>query len=105
MCACVRPCVRDVFAIYDDNILPRLIMIIFKIIILYFIRIRHTDDFPQRVYRLVHVMLKIPCLMRYLLPGSLFTFRHLLFGYLLGSCRDFQLEKLTLIRYATTKQW
>ena len=40
-------CVRDVFAIYDDNILPRLIMIIIKIIILYFIRIRHTDDFPS----------------------------------------------------------
>ena len=24
-CACVRACVRDVFAIYDNNILPRLI--------------------------------------------------------------------------------
>ena len=36
----------DVFAIYDDNILSRLIMIIIKIIILYFIQIRHTDDFP-----------------------------------------------------------
>ena len=35
------------FAIYDDNILPRLIMIIIKIIILYFIRIRHTGDFPS----------------------------------------------------------
>ena len=43
--ACVCACVRDVFAIYDDNILPRLIMIIIKIIILYFIEIRHTDDF------------------------------------------------------------
>ena len=41
----VHACVRDVFVIYDDNILPRLIMIIIKIIILYFIRIRHTDDF------------------------------------------------------------
>ena len=40
-------CVRDVFAIYDDNILSRLIMIIIKIIILYFIQIRHTDDFPS----------------------------------------------------------
>ena len=51
MCASVRvrPCVRDVFAIYDDNILPRLIMIIIKIIILYFIQIRHTDDSPKRV--------------------------------------------------------
>ena len=51
---CVRGCerayvqayVRDVFAIYDYDILPRLIMIIIKIIILYFIQIRHTDDFP-----------------------------------------------------------
>ena len=47
VCACVRPCMRDVFAIYDDNILSRLIMIIIKIIILYFIQIRHTDDFPS----------------------------------------------------------
>ena len=38
-------CVHDVFAIYDNDILPRLIMIIIKIIILYFIQIRHTDDF------------------------------------------------------------
>ena len=41
----VHACVRDVFAIYDDNILSRLIMIIIKMIILYFIQIRHTDDF------------------------------------------------------------
>ena len=40
-------CVRDMFAIYDNNILPRLIMIIIKNIILYFIQIRHTDDFPS----------------------------------------------------------
>ena len=45
----VHACVRDVFAIYDNDILPRLIMIIIKIIILYFIQIRHTDDSPQRV--------------------------------------------------------
>ena len=49
MCACVRACVhacvRDVFAIYDNDILPRLIMIIIIIIILYVIQIRHTDDF------------------------------------------------------------
>ena len=49
MCACVRACVdacvRDVFEIYDNDILPRLIMIIIKIIILYFTQIRHTDDF------------------------------------------------------------
>ena len=43
--ACVRACVRDVFAIYDNDNLPRLIMIIIKIIILYFIQIRHIDDF------------------------------------------------------------
>ena len=43
--ACMRACVRDVFAIYDNAILPSLIMIIIKIIILYFIQIRHTDDF------------------------------------------------------------
>ena len=30
--ACVRACVRDVFAIYDNNILPKPIMIIIKII-------------------------------------------------------------------------
>ena len=47
--ACVRPCVRDVFAIYINNIRPRLIMIIIKNIILYFIQIRHTDDFPSTV--------------------------------------------------------
>ena len=35
--ACVHACVRDVFAIYDNDILPRLIMIIIKIIIIYFI--------------------------------------------------------------------
>ena len=32
--ACVHACVRDVFAIYDNDILPRLIMIIIKIIII-----------------------------------------------------------------------
>ena len=45
--------VRDVFAIYEYDILPRLIMIIIKIIILYFIQIRHTDDFSQTCARLV----------------------------------------------------
>ena len=66
MRACVRACVcvcmlahtcarvrthafmRDVFAIYDNTIRPRLIMIIIIIIIIYFIKIRHTDDFPSR---------------------------------------------------------
>ena len=36
-----------VFAMYDDNILYRLIIIIIKMIILYFIQIRHTDDFSS----------------------------------------------------------
>ena len=39
-------CVRDVCAIYDNNISSSLIMIIIKMIILYFIQIRHTDAFP-----------------------------------------------------------
>ena len=56
-CACVRPfvraCVRDVFAIYDNNILPRLIMIIIKNIILYFIQIKNNEDFPSTGTRLV----------------------------------------------------
>ena len=54
-CACApcpRTCAREcvwvfgghVFAIYDNNILPRLIMIIIKTIILYFIQITPTDD-------------------------------------------------------------
>ena len=47
--ACVHACVRDVFAIYDNNMLHTLIMIIIKIIFLYFIEIAHTDDSPQRV--------------------------------------------------------
>ena len=50
---CVRACGRDVFAIYNNTISPRLIMIIIKMIILYFIRIRHTDDFPSTGTRLV----------------------------------------------------
>ena len=43
----VHACVRDVFAKYDDNILPRLIIIIIIIITLHSIQIRHTDDFPS----------------------------------------------------------
>ena len=52
-CSCVRACVLDMFAIYDTNICPRLIMIIIKIIILNFIQIRHTDAFPSTGTRLV----------------------------------------------------
>ena len=50
-CVCARAyvhaCVRYVFAIYNDNILSRLIMKIITIIILYFTQIRHTDNFPS----------------------------------------------------------
>ena len=49
----MHACVRDVFAIYDHNILPRLKIIIINIFILYFIQIRHTDDFPSTGTRLV----------------------------------------------------
>ena len=44
----VRACVRDLFAIYDNNFLPRL-----KNNILHFIHIRHTDDFASTGNRLV----------------------------------------------------
>ena len=58
-CVCVRVYVRarvrDVFSIYDSNIWPRLIMVIITIIILYFIQIRHTDDFPSTSTRLVEI--------------------------------------------------
>ena len=41
--ACMRACVRDdVFAIYDNNILSRLIMIIIKINLGYFVEIAQT---------------------------------------------------------------
>ena len=53
VCACVHECVCDVFAIYNNNIWPRLIMIIIQIIILYFIQITHTDDFPSTGTQLV----------------------------------------------------
>ena len=36
------------FAIYDNNISLRLIMLIIIIIILYFIQIKHTDDFYSK---------------------------------------------------------
>ena len=56
---CVRAFVRDVFAIYDNNISPGLIMIIIKNIILHFIQIRHTDDFPSTGTRLVYYYINI----------------------------------------------
>ena len=50
-------CVRDVCAIYDSNISPSLLMIIIKIIILYFIQIRHTDAFPPTGTLLVIIII------------------------------------------------
>ena len=50
----MRACVRDVFAIYDNNTLPRLIMILIKNIFLYFIEIAHNDDFPSTGTRLIY---------------------------------------------------
>ena len=50
VCAHVCACLRDVFALYDYDISPRLI------IILYFIQIRHTDDFHSTDTRLVLIM-------------------------------------------------
>ena len=49
----VHACVRDVFAIYDDNILSRLIMMIIKIMILYSYKSDTLMISPQRVYQLV----------------------------------------------------
>ena len=43
----MRACVMCLQYLYDHNILPRPKMIIIKIVILYFIQIRHTDDFPS----------------------------------------------------------
>ena len=60
-CAYVRACVRDAYAIYDNNIRPRLIRILIEIIILYFIQIRHTDDFPSTGTRLVHPIIIMNC--------------------------------------------
>ena len=59
---CVRACMhasaRDVFAIYDNNILPRLIIIIIKIVFQHFIEIAHTDDFPSTGTRLVVIIIR-----------------------------------------------
>ena len=44
------------WVIYDNNILPRLIMIMIKIIFLYFIEIAHTDDSPSTGTRLVLII-------------------------------------------------
>ncbi len=47
--------VFDVFEISDNNICPRLIMIIINFIILYFEQITHTNDFPSKGTRLVQI--------------------------------------------------
>ena len=54
LCARMSACLRDVFAIYDNNISPRLIMTIIKIGIRYFKQITHSDDFPLTGIQLVH---------------------------------------------------
>ena len=57
MCnGCYSAC--DVCKICVNNILPMLIMILINIILLYFIQITHTDDFPSTGTRLVLLMLK-----------------------------------------------
>ena len=55
LCACVTVCVCVIMCLQYTIIImsPRLIMIIIKIIILYFIQITHTDDFPSMGTRLV----------------------------------------------------
>ena len=60
VCACVYTCVHDVFAIYDNNILPMLIMIMTKIMYLYFIKIAQTDDFPSTGTQLVDITVALP---------------------------------------------
>ena len=55
VCACVRACARACLMCFQYTIIvwPRLIMLIIKIIILYFIQIGHFDDFPSTGTRLV----------------------------------------------------
>ena len=53
LCPCTCAFMRDVFAIYDNNILLWLIMIIIKNHLLYFIEIAHTDDFPSTASNLL----------------------------------------------------
>ena len=51
--ACMHARARETSRVYDNTISPRLIMIIIKIIIQYFIQIRHTDNFPSMGIRLI----------------------------------------------------
>ena len=83
--ACVCACVRDVFAIYDNNTLPRLIMIRIKIIFLYFIEITHTDDFPSTGTRIVVIKCSNGCLYENKYDLSSFDQRKLLKALVLGS--------------------
>ena len=52
---------RDVFAIYDNIIWPRLIMIIIKTKYypIFHTKHTHTDDFPSKGTRLVLIMYKM----------------------------------------------
>ena len=51
VCACMRACAMCLQYIYGNNIiLPRLKMIIIKIIFLFFKEIAHTDDLPSTIF-------------------------------------------------------
>ena len=50
-------------------------MIIIKIIILYFIQIRHTDDFPSTGTRLVGIM-QFACQEHRFRPGNVVGIKH-----------------------------
>ena len=87
---------HDVFAIYDNNILPRLIMIIIKIIFLYFIEIAHTDDFPSTSTRLAKLIS---------IPGGLVVFLIQMFQYFYNDtlvCRRVN-EHLLIVRYISQR--
>ena len=69
VCTCSRGCVRTcarpfvrAWCVCNNFIWPRLIIIIIKNIILYFIQIRHTDDFPSTGTHLVLTLfVALPC--------------------------------------------
>ena len=77
-------CVRDVCAIYDNNISPSLLMIMIKIIILYSIQIRHTDDFPPTGTLLVIINFLILGLF---LTGYGCDVHKIHLGYIVADCR------------------
>ena len=99
----MHSCVLDVFGIYD-NILPSLIMIIIKTIILYFIQIRHTDDFPSTGTRLVHNNLCIHMFKMYShltqgvnMRGIQHVFTCVSSGMCHNNCSRVPTEKLTIV--------